>query len=401
MEDQTAEEKGAAAQFQLEALGFDEDAVRRALGALKPRNSHKTQIEKICEQLGLGSDGDVASMWKSLIDNVGNAHGRSFHRSLDVDESFRAQYQIPFDTVIRSVAIALQGRYLSLLGRVEHLATMQDCAQAVKLFAREIPGALPLQRHFYQRLLTSDWIPHLNHQGLLREPVWDVDDKENNARFQDWPVGDYLVRMAASDDMATRQRVIASVRGFTSSEHPAVQQCGLSILAALPARESGALAHLAVAWLNRGGDFLFQEAAEKYLGNLAASGQKQAILLVARALLQVRKEGHTVSSIYAHDLYANRLPATAKLLASACGTEGLDLLIGLLRQAGNTSDQSEFGLYFQHPISDDENTEADIFPALLAAVRRTYSARSLVLLDNGSFATKLTTCGCLASFGKC
>jgi hypothetical protein len=51
--------------------------------------------------------------------------------------------------VIRAVVFALQRRYRSLMRRVEELAAVPDLAQAVALFASEIPGALPLQWHFY------------------------------------------------------------------------------------------------------------------------------------------------------------------------------------------------------------------------------------------------------------
>lgn len=69
---------------------------------------------------------------------------------------------------------------------------MQDYAEAADLFAKEIPGALPLQWHFYRRLISGEWLPHLDKAGLLGGPLWDADDQNNNARFADWPAGEYL-----------------------------------------------------------------------------------------------------------------------------------------------------------------------------------------------------------------
>jgi len=240
------------------ALGFDEAAIQRATNALKPRFSHKTQIRKIVTRLGLAPDGDVANCWTSLCDSFGKAHQRSFHHSLKVDEEFRSQYQQPFETVIRAVAIALQGRYVALMRRVEELAAMQNRAQAVALFASEIPGALPLQWHFFQRLQTGDWLPHLARERLLGEPLAGSHEGAGEGmRFRQWPAGNYLLRMAESSDAPTRNNVVRALRDVASSTHPDIHHDGLEILAALPPEESAQLADLAVGWLSREDRFLF------------------------------------------------------------------------------------------------------------------------------------------------
>ena len=105
-----------------------------------------------------------------LNTTFGRAHERSFHRSLAVDDEFRHAFQRPFEMVIRAVALALQRRYSALTGRVEEIAAMTDKGHAVSLFASEIPGAMPLQWHFYERLQTADWLPHLVRQNLTAAP---------------------------------------------------------------------------------------------------------------------------------------------------------------------------------------------------------------------------------------
>ena len=111
----------------LKALGcFDKDAIRRATESLKPRFGHKTQIRKIVARLGLDPEGDIGKRWISLNDNFGKAHERSFHRSLEVDDEFRSRYQEPFDTVIRAVAVALEGRYVPLMRRVEAIIAIPN-----------------------------------------------------------------------------------------------------------------------------------------------------------------------------------------------------------------------------------------------------------------------------------
>lgn len=51
----------------MQRLGFDADAIRRALSGLEPRVSHKTQIIKIAERLGLAAESDIARAWVSLL----------------------------------------------------------------------------------------------------------------------------------------------------------------------------------------------------------------------------------------------------------------------------------------------------------------------------------------------
>ena len=195
------------ARNQLRALGYDTETVQQALKYLKPRFTHKHQIRKIVARLGLDPDGDIATKWSSLSDSVGKAHERAFHRSLAVDDEFRTRYQQPFDTVIRAVAVALEGRYTTLMRRVEEIAAMPNRAAAAAAFASEIPEALPLQWHFFKTIATGDWLPHLAKQKLLGEPIVEPEEASNGFRKRQWPASNYLQRMAESPDPEIRRRV--------------------------------------------------------------------------------------------------------------------------------------------------------------------------------------------------
>jgi hypothetical protein len=379
-EDQDAIDNIEKAKQQLIALGFDESAIRRAEGALKPRFSHKTQIRKIVARLGLAPDGDVANSWTSLCDSFGKAHQRSFHHSLRVDEEFRTQYQQPFDTVIRAVAVALQGRYVSLMRRVEELAAMPDRAQAIALFANEIPGALPLQWHFFRRLQTGDWLSHLARERLLGEPLAvSHEEAGEGMRFRQWPAGDYLLRMAESHDRATRKGVIDALRNVASSKHPDIHHDGMEVLAALPADEAAPLADVAVGWLSREDQFPFLQAPEKLLKKLAEGNQTQAALCVARALLQIWDQNGEIVSLYSRHMYEHHLPSSANALTRVCGEDALRLLIELLEQAAAISGREQYGYYSSDPIANDERAQHNIYDGLLSAVRR--SADSIVSDD--------------------
>ena len=145
-------EKIVEARKLLKALGcFDDGAIQRATDGLKPRLNHRAQIRKIVARLGLDPEGDIADRWTSLCDSFGKAHQRSFHRSLEVDDEFRSQYQRPFDTVVRAVAAALEGRYTAFMRRVEEIAAMPNRAEAVAAFAGGISRRLTVAMAFLQR----------------------------------------------------------------------------------------------------------------------------------------------------------------------------------------------------------------------------------------------------------
>lgn len=356
---------------------FAAEAVNRALVALEPRINHKDQILKIVENLGFASDGDIAKSWLSLQSLFGKAHKRSFHHSLSVDDEFRTQYQQPFESVIRSIVIALQSRYSTLMLRVEAITAMQDKTEAIKYYKNEIPGALPLQWHFFSNIQTPDWLPLLAKEGLLGEPIADLDQSSNNVLLRQWPAGNYLLRMAQSSDSSTRKLVIEAIRNIASSTHPEVQQNGLEILAVLPPDESAPHVEVALAWLNRDADFFRQQVhCNNLVTNLAEGGQSLVALRVARELLQLWDQDGQITCLYDNQMYAYYLPEFVKVLTKACGEDALRLFCDLLEQAASISGQLRYDHFSSQPISDDEMADTDVYYALKRAVRQ--SAEILV-----------------------
>lgn len=378
-------ERLVRARAALEGLGFEVAAAEKAVAALKPRVSHANAICQISARLGLAPDGDIAKVWIALTNMSGRAHERSFHRSLAVDDEFRHTFQQPFEMVIRAVALALQRRYSTLTGRVEEIAVMPDKGHAVSLFAREIPGAMPLQWHFYERLQTADWLPHLVRQKLTAAPR-----SESTAggagRFREWPAGSYLRRMAESPDPDVRRQVASAVRGVASSRHPDVIRGGLEVIAALPAAEAASLADVASEWLDRDAAFMSIQAAEQLVRKLASEGEDAAALIVAARLLQVFGNDGDVASLYSQHMYEYSLPQLAPLLTQACGIGALELLASLLHQAivvdSERSQDHTFDrtAYDQGALADATIGIYSVYDALRTEVRR--AAEMLVNADH-------------------
>jgi len=368
------------ARKQLGVLGFGEPEIQRAIAGLSPRLTHKSQIRKIVTRLGLDPEGDIARQWISLCNNFGKAHERSFHHALKVDEDFRLKYQQPFDTVIRAIAVALEGRYVALMRRVEELAAMPNRALAVAAFASEIPGALPLQWHFFHRLTTGDWLPHLMQKELLGEPLYGVEESNiHGAHYRQWPAGNYLHRMASSTDATTRSAVVEALREVANSPHPDIRHYGMEILAALPSEEAASLTDIAVAWVDREVAFGTALAADRLLKKFAASEKHEAALRVARPLLQLWDDNGETANLFGRHMYEHHLPPIMEALTKACGEDGLCLLMDLLVQAAEISRRINYEHHTLRSVSDDEMANSDPYSALISAVRR--SAEMLVADD--------------------
>jgi hypothetical protein len=277
------------AKAQLLALGFGHDEVHRVSNQLRPRLSHKEEIERIVTRLGLAPDGDIAQAWKSISQAHSEAHGgRALHQSIAVDDAFRADWQAPFDVVVRGLMIALQGKYAAFMKRIDQLMMMPDRAAAVTSFSKEIPGALPLLWHFFNRLETPEWLPHLARRNLLVAPLSPADElSPDGLLLRQWPAGRYLLRMARSPDSKSRELVVDTLRRVAGSMHPDVQQMGIEILAALPPQEAAPLVELAEGWLTPEARFIMAQAPHDLIKSLAQGGEAAAALRATRAVFKI------------------------------------------------------------------------------------------------------------------
>jgi hypothetical protein len=364
-------EKLEAAERALKDLGYDDASVGRALDGLVPRTKHKDQIRRILTRLGFEPNGDIAQLWFRIVDNYQIAHGRSFHRPLVVDEDFITRLQQPFDVVIRSVITALRGHYAALMRRVEALVAMPDRGHAVKLFAHEIPGAPQLQWHFFNNLTIGSWLDPLMREGLLSEPARFTEDEGEGRLYGEWPAGEYLRRMAGSDDIATRQRVVTALHALSGADHPEVLSRGIAIIAALPPAEAAPLVEIGTNWLGRDGHTQYGQAPIDLIRRLAEAGQGKAALKVAREVFRLWGADGKTESHFSDQMYEYQLPLLRKTLTMACGCDALAMLIDLLRQVIDIEGKSGYSRSYMHSVAHVNNPPFDIEDALVTAVRET------------------------------
>jgi hypothetical protein len=361
----------------LKKIGFPDGAVQRAGEALKPKISHRTQIEKIVVRLGLAPDSDVAKLWIELNDTHGRIHERSFHERLEVDEEFRAQYARRFDSVIRALAVQLQGRYAALMRRAKEIATMPP-AEGIRLFMSEIPGAIQLQGFFYENLPSEAWLPFLEKEGLLKEPLQDA-HAASGLRIWAWPVGRYLVRMASSNDSATRKIVERALRALASSTHPDVQRLGLDTIAALPADEAAALADVIAGWLTPETAHI-QAAPHKIIATLAQAGYADDALRVAEVVFQVFQHEGELASFFDPAMYEHYMMGAVNHLAKADPLLAIPRFSGLLLHASrmdrrlSTVKEEDYSYYTVGSLQPDQMGGGDVPATVIRAIARLATA---------------------------
>ncbi len=371
--------KQAEAAEALRKIGYDEDAIKRAVARLQPPDSHKGAIRKVVAWLGLAEDGDIAKNWLAVSRADSKAHERKFTRKLRVDEEYREQWARPFDMVIRGVAAALQTKFAALIVRAGNLAGMTDPAAALSAFEKQNIGAMTVQWHFYRNIEGPGWLPELINRGLVAEPLPRLPDDEGRLSYREWPVGQYLLKVAKGDDAKARAMLAGVLRSLAGSRHPDVRRDGLEILASLPPDESAALADVAVGWLTKDAYILGTNPAERLVARLSAAKQHDASLKVAAALLQVFDRDGNVDSLYSRHMYEHSLPKIEEAISGALGLDALRLLVRLLYGAAVIGERIRFDptrdytSVISGPLPEDESAQYDIFGALTAAVRKSAS----------------------------
>ena len=354
----------------LKNSGYGAAALQRARKALTPRHNHATEIKLIAARLGFSADSDIVRAWISLTGAAGEAHKRHFHQSMNVDDSFRNNFQRPLDLVLGGILVALQKHYAAFLKRVETIAAMLDKVKAVSLFAAEIPSSMPLQWHFYQTIQSPDWLPLLLDRQLVREPL--VDEESEVTDYGPWPIGHYLLSVAKAGDAKGIPHLAKALRTIQGSSHPAVKRSGLEVIAALPAEDANDLVDIVTRWLRQDTPNFYYTAADVILKRLADNGYTESALKVAASLFRVFEHGGEVASIHPIHMYEHLLPGAVKTLASRDALATVHLLSELVLDAARISNKvpdDDYSYHTPHPLADSQMAQYGIWEALIIALR--------------------------------
>jgi hypothetical protein len=206
-----------------------------------------------------------------------------------------------------------------------------DPAQGIRLFIKEIPGAVQLQGYFYEHLQSPLWLPYLAREELLAEPLPDPYGG-SLVRLWTWPVGRYLGRMASSADAGARAKVTEAMRALAFSTHPDVQRLGMEAIEALPAAEGALLVDVLESWITPTTD-LFTAAPHKIIAKFAAAGDVASAVRVARAVFELYERDGQVAAHFDVTMYEHYLEGTVKVLSEVGPLQALPGLCGLLMES--------------------------------------------------------------------
>lgn len=365
-------EQQNAASDALRKLGYDDDAINRAVGGLIPRASHKSAIKKIVAWLGLAENGDIAKAWLAVSGAHKKAHERKFNRALHVDDEFRRVWADPFEMVIRGVAVTLQSKFAAFIVRTEALARMTDIPSALAAFEKQNIGALTVQRHFYWSIRGPEWLPELIKRGLVVEPLPAPPDDEVDQTFREWPVGIYLLRLADDGNGPVFHSLAAVIRSLADSNNPNVRRTCMTILASMPGEISAQLTDVAIGWLSRDADFGLTSPAEKLISKLAAAGLHEACDSLASALFQLFDQNGDIATSFSQHMYEHSLVIAEPTLTAALGFGALRLLTQLLYEAAVISRKIRFEPPQDYtsasaPLPKNSQSVYDVFGALTFA----------------------------------
>ncbi len=362
------------AQAYLSGEGFDANKVTAAIRALSPKLTHEQEIKSIVGWLELPAAGDVANAWLSWVgEQQAFAHKRSFTQSLVVDDAFRAAFMAPLQLVVRETALALQRRYGALFDRVDELAARTDYTAALKAFKGEIPGALPLQLRFFEKIEGEGWLPQVEKQNLLLPPAQNVDDQEAGiVRWRDWPPGNYLLRMASSERADTRSRIAGVMRALADAEDAGVREKCYEIVVALPAGEAAQLADVAVKWISKL-HYWSLKGPEKLVSHLLGNGEPDAALRVATALLDIVERNGRLATNYDRFMYEDALPRVVRPLTEHIGLPVVGLLASLLTRTAEIEGHYKSGADYTYiavsHLRDPDLHRMGVYYALIGTLR--------------------------------
>jgi len=119
-------------------------------------------------------------------------------------------------------------------------------AEGVKIFRREIPGAIPLSG------ISTKTSTKIGCPFSKRKACWASRCRMSNGRLSPAPGlagGQFLVRMASSSREETRKFVARALRAVGSSTILTFSNDGLEVVAALPAAEAAELIDVVENWL--------------------------------------------------------------------------------------------------------------------------------------------------------
>jgi hypothetical protein len=352
-----------------------------------PGPSHAEQIQLILTALDLDHGDPRVQAWLHLPGEDGlqeKTHRRGLRPPRPVDPSFWSELEGAFDVVLD----AFEARYLAAFTELDRLVTVPCPLKAdVHSLSQRVPQNPTTLGYFFSRLQHPAWVPPLRKAGYFEDPPAPVKAGDLGYTLPLWPALDYLARMASHAPLQEEIREIALAVSDTDNLH--VHRCLFEIAAALPADMAATLAPRLATFLGRPFSRSLYGPTAALVAHLAANGQGDAALALAREALQVLPVDDPVASrIPGHprrrvprlrfDQYGAKQLVEQALppLVDACGLVALDAFADILDAAvaishsADRADTEDLSYIWRPAIENHaQNRGFDVRGVLVDAVR--------------------------------
>jgi len=204
--------------------------------------------------------------------------------------------------------------------------------EVVKKALEQIQKRAANHEYFFAKLASPDWIRPLEAAGLFASPPPAIRGGDTIS-FPFWPESRYLARMAA----LAPELVLEVVEKIPVTDNVRVHEEFAQAASRMPGPLAARWAKREARWIEQQEHlyFLLPEYLGELIGHLAATGEAEAALTLARALLRIRRGSEGKASRARLDSwnYGQILEKYASALLTAAGKPALDMLCGILGDA--------------------------------------------------------------------
>lgn len=231
--------------------------------------------------------------------------------------------------------------------------------------------------YFFEQLSSPEWLDPLREADLFREAPA-AERVGNGVSFPMWAESMYLTRMAAS----APDNVLQIMEAIPETDNVRVHADLAEAAAQMPGPLAARWSKRERPWIDKQATlyFLLPDAYAKLGVHLAASGQCEEAIELARSLLRLirdERRSHEVRGLFEEWEYGQVVKSLRPVMTTSCGIAALDVLCETLATSfsGGTSDEDDGHSWIWRPAiephAQNHDQLGDVRNILIDAIRDT------------------------------
>lgn len=239
-------------------------------------------VGEICDHLGIPAGDEVRTAWVSLGWHD-RAHRGALREPRVLDDDFHAAWS-QFNFVLLEIGRRFEASFLAALPLIEALARVASPTKAdLASLKSQVPQSVVAMTRFYS-MAGPGWFPLLRKAGFFRNPPGLRPDEDGMVAYVPWPAGPYLVNVAAEPGYAAE---VVAVFEALDTDNPQVGEAAADVAVVVSPEFAARLAPKLAAFLAPIAQWVLPFKASEVVVRLAAEGQPEAALVIAKALVPV------------------------------------------------------------------------------------------------------------------